>query len=83
MLEHLLGLLQRDERQMVFNDLSNIFNIRLATDSKRSRSSHHNKPMHIEMVKNNFNSIVTALKKSQYKQQVLERQMRSIQTSTM
>ena len=64
LVEHLMSLFSREDRQVVFNDLAKSFNIKV--DVVNRKPAH--KPMHIEMVKDNFNSIVSALKMYQNKQ---------------
>lgn len=55
-MEHLLGYMSRDDRQEFFNMMAKQYNIKVDDPNIKS------KPMQIEMVRNNFNSIVSTLK---------------------
>ena len=55
-MEHLLGYMMRDDRSLFFNLMAKQYNIKIDDENQKQ------KPMHIEMVRNNFNSIVSTLK---------------------
>ena len=55
-MEHLLGYMMRDDRAVFFNSMAKQYNIKIDNENQKQ------KPMHIEMVRNNFNSIVSTLK---------------------
>ena len=55
-MEHLLGFFTREDRAICFNDMAKRFNIKIDVENDKS------KPMHIEMVKNNFQSIISTLR---------------------
>lgn len=47
-MEHLLGFFTREDRALCFNEMVKRFNIKVDVENDKS------KPMHIEMVRNNF-----------------------------
>jgi F0F1-type ATP synthase delta subunit len=55
-MEHMYSLLSKDDRQLLFNDIAKQFNVKVNDENQI------NKPLHIELVKDNFNSIMSALK---------------------
>ena len=55
-MESLLSFFSREDRENVFNELAKHYNIKISDDNQKK------KPMQIEMVRDNFNSIVSALK---------------------
>ena len=55
-LEHLISLMHKPQREQLINDLARQYNIKI-TDWNTKKQ-----PMHIEMVRDNFNQIVSALK---------------------
>ena len=61
-MEHLLGYMMRDDREQFFNSMAKQYNIKIEDANQKQ------KPMHIEMVRNNFNSIVSTLKVYEQKQ---------------
>jgi hypothetical protein len=61
-MEHLLGFFTREDRAVCFNDMAKRFNIKVDVENDKS------KPMHIEMVKNNFSSIISSLRVYEAKQ---------------
>ena len=61
-MEHLLGYMMRDDREKFFNSMAKQYNIKIDDGNQKQ------KPMHIEMVRNNFNSIVSTLKVYEQKQ---------------
>lgn len=54
--EHLLSLLCKEDKEEIFNQLAKQFNIKVVDQNMKKQ------PMHIEMVRDNFNQIVSALK---------------------
>lgn len=61
-MEHMYSLLSKDDRQLIFNDIAKQFNVKVNDENQI------NKPLHIELVKDNFNSIMSALKFYEQKQ---------------
>jgi lipoate-protein ligase A len=55
-MEHLLGYYSREDRAIFFNNMAKQYNIKI------DEANLTKKPLHIEMVRNNFNSIVSTLK---------------------
>ena len=53
-MEHLLSLLNKEDRQEFFNDMGRQFNMKVEDEKKQ--------PLYIETVRDNFNQIVAALK---------------------
>ena len=64
--EHILSLFNRSDRDNFFNDMAKQFNVKVKDENKQT------KPLHIEMVRDNFHSIVSALRVYEQKQVALE-----------
>ena len=72
LLEQVFSLLPKDQRSIIFNSLARQFNIKVAPQNKEE------KPMHIEVVRDNFHAIKTALKHQEQRANELESKLEAI-----
>ena len=70
--EHLLSLLGKEDREQMFNTMAKQFNIKIQDINQKKQ------PMHIEMVRQNFSKIVSALKVYETKQLELEKEIKTL-----
>ena len=72
-MEQLISLLFKEDREELMNKIAAQFQIKIKDLNQKKQ------PMHIEMVRDNFNHILSALKVYEQKQQVLEENIKSLQ----
>ena len=73
-MESLLSFYSREDREGVFNELAKHYSIKIGDENQKK------KPMQIEMVRDNFNSIVSALKVYEKKQMAMEDTIKELQS---
>ena len=74
LIESLLSFYSREDREAVFNELAKHYSIKIGEENQ------DRKPMQIEMVRDNFSSIVSALKVYEKKQIVMEDTIKELQS---
>ena len=67
-----MGFFSREDRELFFNVLAKRFNIKVKDENQKKQ------PLQIEMVRDNFNHIVSALKLYEMKQVKLEEQVQAL-----